>query len=321
MSIQRMGADGANQNVGNAMIQVYSKTATLLLMIGLGYWMKQAGRLGPEDTRMISDLVIHITLPCVIIKNLYGVTLSLELLAAALLGCGANLLLLVIAVLPLQKQDVQRRLAALFSVTTFNITNYAVPILSSFTGAEAMVGVFAFNLPTSIFTYAIIPTCAGIISSERQKGEMKAAYEKLIHSTPTLTCICMFLLAALHISLPQPVIQIASSISDANTFLSMLAVGSLAELSNSWKEVRSGFLLIAVRLCAVSVMAALVYNLALVEEELRRALVMALFSPAASCCPMLAFSCGYEGNQIATVNSIYLLISVGILSFMTFFLY
>lgn len=46
------------------------------------------------------------------------------------------------------------------------------------------------------------------------------------------------------------------------------------------------------------------------------ALVLALFAPAASFCLMLAVDCGYTGKQIETVNSMYLLISVGILSFL-----
>lgn len=303
------------------MFQVYSKTITLLVMIGLGYGMRRTGQLQLADTQILSKLVIHITLPCVVIKNLSEIQLSKEFFVAILLGGAANLLLLLLAFLIVRKKETQDKLAALFSLTTFNISNYAVPILSAFTDAPTIAGVFAFNLPTSIFTYAVVPTCAGIITAERQQNVGKTVFTKLLHSTPTLTCIAMFLLSALHISLPTTAIQIAASIAEANTFLSMLAVGSLIEFSHSWNNSQSVFRLIAIRFSAVVIMAILLFHLTPIDGALRCALTMALFSPAASCCPMLALSCGYRGNQIAMVNSIYLIISVGVLSLLTVLFY
>lgn len=300
------------------MDQVYSKTAALILTVGIGYWLKQTGRLSTDSSRFLSWLVLHITLPCVIVRSLSGISLSLQLLNAAVFGAAANLILLLLALLLFWRRDTQARLAALFSLTTFNITNYIVPILNPFTGPEAMAGVFAFNLPTSAFTYAIVPICAGFLSPPREKtGKAAIISKRFFHSVPTMTCIVMFLLAAVRISIPSPLLDVVKVFADANTFLAMLAAGSLVELPRSWRSSLDDMELIGIRLCIVCDMAAVLYWTAPVSPELNRSLIMALFAPAASCCPMLAIDCGYHGKQIAVVNSVYLLISVGILSFLT----
>ncbi|MCI9670950.1 MAG: hypothetical protein HFF49_05260 [Lawsonibacter sp.] len=300
------------------MDQVYSKASALILAVAIGYWLKETERFSADSPRFLSWLVLHITLPCVIIKSLSGISLSLQLLKAAVWGTAVNSVLLLLALLLFWKKDTQTRLAALFSLTTFNITNYIVPILNPFTSPTAMAGIFAFNLPTSAFTYAVVPICAGFLAPpQKVTGRVAMVLQRFFHSTPTMVCIVMFLLAAMRISIPSSMLDVVKVFADANTFLAMLVVGSLVELPRSWRNSLCEVELIGIRLCAVCGMAAALWWMAPVQPELNRALIMALFAPAASCCPILALDCGYQGKQIAAVNSMYLLISVGILSVLT----
>lgn len=300
------------------MEKVYVKTAELLTAIFLGYALKRSGHLSPQDTQTISKLVLWITLPCVIVKSLSGITLGQELAFAAAIGAAANGALLLMTWLCFGRRDSQGWMAALFSMTTFNISSFAVPVLAPFISAETMAGVLAFNLPTSIFTYAIVPSCAAL-RSETSEHSWRQAGKKLLHSTPTMTCLVMFALAALHISLPQAVVAIAGSFAGANTFLAMLAVGSLMSFSFS----NEGLQLlppITARLGTVCVLAVLI-RLLPIRSDLCSALIMSVFAPAASTMPVLALQSGYRGGSVAVTNSVYLLISVAVLSVLSTVLY
>ena len=118
------------------MEKVYFKTAELLTAIFLGYALKRSGHLSPQDTQTISKLVLWITLPCVIVKSLSGITLGQELAFAAAIGAAANGALLLMTWLCFGRRDGQGWMAALFSVTTFNISSFAVPVLAPFISAE-----------------------------------------------------------------------------------------------------------------------------------------------------------------------------------------
>lgn len=301
------------------MERVYSKTAELLTAILLGHLLKRKGLLSAHDTQTISKLVLWITLPCVIIKSLSGIVLGRELLLSAIIGAVANGTLLLVAYLIFSKRDTQGWLAALFSITTFNISSFAVPVLSPFISAETMAGVLAFNLPTSIFTYALVPSCAAL-RAEAGDHSWKQAAGKLLHSIPTMTCLVMFALAAMHISLPAGVIELAGSFAGANTFLAMLAVGSLMEFSFSAHDVRQLLPPLLSRFGTVCCLSLLICILP-ISKELRCALIMSCFAPAASTMPVLAYQSGYRGGSVAVTNSIYLLISVVVLSILSAILY
>ena len=301
------------------MEKVYFKTAELLTAIFLGYALKRSGRLSPQDTQTISKLVLWITLPCVIVKSLSGITLGRELAFAAAIGAAANGALLLMTWLCFGRRDSQGWMAALFSVTTFNISSFAVPVLVPFVSAETMAGVLAFNLPTSIFTYAIVPSCAALRSETSEHSWGKAG-KKLLHSIPTMTCLVMFVLAALHISLPQAVAAIAGSFAGANTFLAMLAVGSLMNFSFSNEGLHQLLPPITARLGTVCVLAVLI-RLLPIRSDLCSALIMSVFAPAASTMPVLALQSGYRGGSVAVTNSVYLLISVAVLSVLSTVLY
>lgn len=301
------------------MEKVYFKTAELLTAIFLGYALKRSGRLSPQDTQTISKLVLWIALPCVIVKSLSGITLGRELAFAAAIGAAANGALLLMTWLCFGRRDSQGWMAALFSVTTFNISSFAVPVLAPFVSAETMAGVLAFNLPTSIFTYAIVPSCAAL-RSETSEHSWRQAGKKLLHSIPTMTCLVMFALAALHISLPQAVVAIAGSFAGANTFLAMLAVGSLMSFSFSNEGLHQLLPPITARLGTVCVLAVLI-RLLPIRSDLCSALIMSVFAPAASTMPVLALQSGYRGGSVAVTNSVYLLISVAVLSVLSTVLY
>lgn len=304
------------------MSNVYYQTCILLLTICAGYLLRRWGILVREDARTISKLMMYVTLPCVVVKNLNGVTLTMDILAAAVIGVVVNSFFFLFAILSSRKGDRDDRVVKIFSLSSFNIGSYAIPVLSTFVSPAAMAGVLAFNYPgTALFTYGVGPTAANMVYGAQGGGSLKLLRDNLLHNVPTVTCVVMLLLSLFHIALPAPVAGVFVSVSAANSTLAMLSIGILLDLHLPRAEVRQDGAVILLRVSAAVLSALGLYFLAPVSPELRTALILVVFAPIASCGPVLALHCGYQGSRVAVVNSIYLLVSIVCMSGLTVLLY
>lgn len=304
------------------MSNVYYQTRILLLTICLGYFLRRSGVLDREDARTISKLMMYVTLPCVVVKNLNGVVLTLDILAAAVIGVLVNSFFFLMAMLSSRSGDRDDRVVKIFSFSSFNIGSYAIPVLSTFVSPAAMAGVLAFNYPgTALFTYGVGPTAASLLYGGQRGGGLKLLRDNLLHNVPTVTCVIMLAMSMLHIALPEKIAGIFVSISGANSTLAMLSIGILLDLRLPRSEAGRDTGIVLLRVGAAALSALALYFLAPVSAELKLALILVVFAPIASCGPALALHCGYQGSRVAVVNSIYLLVSIVCMSGLTVLLY
>jgi hypothetical protein len=246
----------------------------------------------------------------------------MDILAAALVGVAVNLLFFIQSMIFSRADDPEDRVVKIFSLSSFNIGSYAIPILSAFVSPQAMAGVLAFNYPgTALFTYGVAPTAASMVYGSGERRGARLLRENLLHNVPTVTCLVMLALSVFHIALPAGVAGIFSAISGANSTLAMLSIGILLELRLPKEDALHCFGIIAIRLCAAVVCAAALYFLVPISDELKRALILVVFAPIASCNPVLALHCGYQGSRVAVINSLFLLTSICCMSLLTLLLY
>lgn len=290
------------------MADIYWKTAGMVLMIGLGYFSKYKGLLTTQDAQVLSKLVIYITLPSVIVQNLNGLTMSFDMGLAVLLGILSNLLLVMVAWAMTRKGTNEMRYVYLFSLPLFNISGYAVPVAQVFLSEREVGALLLFNLPTTVFTYILVPAFVTMQCNGERHVDWRALGQQLRRSVPAMTSVFMIFLSLSGLEIPERLIQLLSGLSASNTFLAMLSIGLLFQPSYQ----RSGTVVnvVVLRLVCVSIMALTVYLGGLPFGELRSAMVLVLFAPMVSTAPAMALTHGYRGGEVALCNSCYLPISV-----------
>lgn len=159
-------------------------------------------------------------------------------------------------------------------------------------------------------------TASAAYGSRDTKSHWKQLCDTLLHNVTLLTCVFM-----LGLSLPAPLAGVCTSISGANTTLAMLSIGILLDLRLPRSELWSYGRMAAIRFGCAICCAAAIYFLAPISDKLRRAMMLTVFSPIASCGPVMALHCGYTGSWVAVMNSLYLLISIVSMSVLTMVLY
>lgn len=304
------------------MSKVYDQTVILLLTICLGYLLRKMGILTREDAGTISKIMMYVTLPCVVVKNLNGVILNIDILTAVLVGIAVNAFFFLLSILTSKKSDPDDRVVKIFSFSSFNIGSYAIPVLSTFVSSSAMAGVLAFNYPgTALFTYGVAPTAANMVYKNEQRSSLLLLRNNLLHNVPTVTCLIMLLMSCLHIALPAGAADIFIEISKANSTLAMLSIGILLDLRLPRSEFGKDMAIILIRLSAAVISALGIYCALHIPHELRSALVLVVFAPIASCNPVLALYSGYKGSRVAVINSMYLLVSIVCITVLSLALY
>lgn len=284
------------------------KAAGLALVILLGYALKRLGVFHTEDAKIVSRIIIHVTLPAALLNGFRSFQFNVSYLALIAIAAGANLLLMALGLWLSRGKDTATQALYSMNVSSYNIGCFAMPFVQSFLPAEALVAV-------SMFDAGNCPFNAGIsyaVVSARGHGERihpKFVMDKLLHSVPFMSFFILMVMALLDLRLPDWVYSMTSSIGNANTFLAMLMIGILFEVHIEQEDRRQIIQILTVRYGCNLVLAVLIWLLPL-PTFIRQVAVLAIFSPIPSVAMVYCEKCGCKPSSYGVLNSLSLVISL-----------
>jgi len=216
---------------------IINQVIILFLIMLVGLYARKKGMLNEETDKKLSDFLLNITLPCLILSS-FNYEFSQEMLVNARLIFIYSVIIhfaLIFAsgVISYKYKDGPKavlRFATIFSNCGF----MGYPVLE---GLFGKIGVFygsIFNIPFNLF---MLSYGTMLYTGKKDIRTLKAA---LKHPGIIATVIGL-LLFTFSISIPVPIYKALSSVGSMTTPLSMIIVGSmLAEIKI--KEIFSGFL-------------------------------------------------------------------------------
>ena len=284
------------------------KAAGLALMIFAGYGLKRLGVFRTEDAKVISRIVVHLTLPAALITGFRTFHFDASYLALIVIALVSNFALLGVGLLRTRGGDLATRGLYALNVSSYNIGCFVLPFVQSFLPPEALVGVSMFdagNCPVnSGVAYAIVSA-----RSSGQRVRLGFVLDKLVHSVPFMTYLTLMVLSILGITLPEPVYQVASTVGGANTFLAMVMIGMLFEVRVEREDRRLILEILAVRYGCSLAMAALVWVLPL-PLLIRQVSVLAMMAPIPSVTMVYCEKCGCKPSLYGVLNSLSIAVSL-----------
>lgn len=216
---------------------IINQVIILFLIMLVGLYARKKGMLNEETDKKLSDFLLNITLPCLILSS-FNYEFSQEMLVNARLIFIYSVIIhfaLIFAsgVISYKYKDGPKavlRFATIFSNCGF----MGYPVLE---GLFGKIGVFygsIFNIPFNLF---MLSYGTMLYTGKKDIRTLKAA---LKHPGIIATVIGL-LLFTFSVSIPVPIYKALSSVGSMTTPLSMIIVGSmLAEIK--FKEIFSGFL-------------------------------------------------------------------------------
>lgn len=277
---------------------------TVLFFMGLvGFLAVKAGKFKEEDSRIISNAVVYICSPCVII-NAFQITFTPDKLKGLLLAVGAAVLVHIILIGggkllsgPLHLNGVEKA-----SVEYSNAGNLIVPLVSSVLGEE-----WVFYTTAYIIVQTVLIWTHG--QSVIRQGQEKD-YRKILLNPNIIAIAVGFILFATGIHLPSVVGQCISGFGDMIGPASMLVVGMIiGNVNLGWVfRQKRPYLICFMRLVLFPVITILIFALSGAErlhpdaEYILMVVLLATSAPVAVMVTQLAQIHGRDARYASVIN-------------------
>jgi len=291
------------------MIAVLTKAISFMLIVAGGYVLKRVGFFKKEDFRLLSRIVLSITLPCAVISNFNGMTIDGSMLALVLLGLVANFVLILAGFLCSRKNDPADKGFRIQNTAGFNIGCFSMPYVQSFVGPVGVVTACLFDAGNSMMcnggTYAIASIAAG-----KTRARVADFIKKMLSSPAFDTYCVMLILSMLGLRVPEAITTFTGIVGSANSFMAMLMIGVGFEITLEREKLFKIVSTLVARFALTGTMAALAWFFAPFAPEVRQVLAMVLLSPVSSAAVAYTGKLENDVGTAGVVNSISIVISI-----------
>ena len=291
------------------MSAILVKAAGLALIILAGYTLKRLGVFRTEDAKVISRVVINLTLPAAFITGFRGFRFDAEYLIVIAIALVCNFLLLGVAFTITKGADIPIRALYAMNLSGYNIGTFVLPFAQSFLPTQAIVGVSMFdagNCPINCgISYALVMGR----NSGSAKNSLNMVVDKLLHSVPFMTYLLLMIKCALGLEFPEPVYTVASMVGSANSFLAMLMIGILFQVRVEKDDLRQVLQILGLRYGINLLLIALLWQTPL-SLMVRQVLALALVAPVPSVALVFCERCGCKPTVYGMISSMSIAISL-----------
>ena len=288
------------------------KPMSYVLVIMLGYLLKRAGFFGKDDHRLMSKIMVNITLPCTIIQAFDGFERDAKMFI--IVGIGFICAFMPILLMYLTTDRVEKRLRAyrMLNIGGYNIGCFSLPLVQAFFGNTGVVAACMFDTGNAIMmtggAYAMTSTLLRTGGEERESvGDVLL---KFVKSLPFDAYMMMILLAALGVKIPSVVLTLTRPAGQANAFVAMLMIGMMFEPAGDRALLRETARELVWRYLFAAASAALVFFCTPFELVVRQTLCIVCFAPLSSLAPIYTDRCHSDTALASFTNSVSIAVSL-----------
>ena len=288
------------------------KPMSYVLVIMLGYLLKRAGFFGKDDHRLMSKIMVNITLPCTIIQAFDGFERDAKMFI--IVGSGFICAFVPILLMYLTTGRVEKRLRVyrMLNIGGYNIGCFSLPLVQAFFGNTGVVAACMFDTGNAIMmtggAYAMTSTLLRTGGEERESiGDVLL---KFVKSLPFDAYMMMILLAALGVKIPSVVFTLTRPAGQANAFVAMLMIGMMFEPAGDRALLRETARELVWRYLFAAASAALVFFCTPFELVVRQTLCIVCFAPLSSLAPIYTDRCHSDTALASFTNSVSIAVSL-----------
>lgn len=302
------------------MTSIISQMAVLFLVLTLGYISNKAKILNADSNKLLSRLVLNISMPCTILSSVMSGAVTAtgsEAMTFMLYALASFAVIYAIAwPIPRLIRSPREDFGLIRFLLAFgNIAFMGYPIIQAIYGEGALFYVTLLNIPFNLLLFSV-----GIILTSGKKEKMNVK----LFLTPTLfASLISVLIFAFHIAMPKIIVDTASLVGHITTPGAMLVIGStLAEIP--FREVfgeRRIYPLVFLKLIVIPVAVWLILRLFVTDPQILGVLTVEAAMPTATAATMLSLQ--YGGNDKLASKGVFLmtLFSVATIPLLLYFLF
>ena len=296
--------------------EVLIRALGFIFIIALGYFLKIKGVVKREDAKVLSTIVMNITLPSALLTSASAIKLDAGVFIPFLLGFVMNLVMDWVGYWEARDRGIVAKSVGLVQISGYNIGTFTLPFVQAFFPAAYLVPVILFDTSNALMVLGGNFTIAANLNRKQEAMSIADIFRNLFGSIPFAVYLVAFLLAALGLQIPQPILSITSIAANANPFMAMLMLGIMVDLNLQKQDLLDLLRLLGLRL-SISLLAALGFYFFLpVSMVFRQMLIICVFSLISVVAPVYAMRLGSTSSQAANLNSLCILSNLFIMTFL-----
>ncbi|MCD8318659.1 MAG: AEC family transporter [Paraprevotella sp.] len=286
------------------------KVMAFVLIIALSYVLKRVGFFKTADFKLISNIVLKLTLPCAVISNFNRINVESSLFELVLVGVLCNLLTIGIGYLAAFNKGRNERAFNMINYSGYNIGCFTMPYIQSFLGPSGVVATCLFDAGNSLRCTGATYSMAASVARIGDRPTVALFFRRMFASIAMDVYILMVILVWLHIKLPPAVTAFTDTVGEANPFLAMVMIGVGFELHPSRKNILHVGSVLLHRYLVAAILAWLFYHYAPFSPEVRKILTLIAFAPVSAVCAIFTAKCKGDVALSCTINSLTIVLSV-----------
>lgn len=291
------------------MLDILTRAGCFVAIIVMGYVLRKINFFGEEAFKVLSKIVLKITLPAAIVTSFAGKDIDPSMFALALIGLGGGVIYMMMGYLLNVRAGKERQAFEILNTSGYNIGNFTLPFVQSFLGPVGVITTSLFDMGNACVCLGGAYSIASIV-----KGNGKFALKTILKSlTKSVAFDCYIVLAIMsfaNIPIPSAVVSFAEIIGNANAFAAMLMIGVGFKLSGEKSQIGMIIRILVVRYGIALAIALGCYFVLPLPLEIRQALVLLAFSPIASAAPAFTEELKGDVGLSSAVNSISIVCSI-----------
>ena len=291
------------------MLDVLIRAGSFTAIIVLGFLMKKLGVFKDSDFSVLSNVTLKITLPAVIITNFANKDLdpSMFILTFLAIFCGAVYILM--GFLLNLRNGKEQKAFEILNFPGYNIGCFALPFVQNFLGPAGVMATCLFDIGNGFICLGGAFSIASMVK-DGAKFSIKRIVRTLFKSIPFILYLVMPILCLTHVRIPEAVISFATIIGNANAFVAMLMLGVGFKLTANKSQIGRIIRILGIRFGIALILAITFYLLLPFSMDVRKALVLLVFSPIGSAVPAFTSEMKSDVALSSAVNSISIVCSI-----------
>jgi len=262
---------------------VFLKAGTFLFLTFLGYFIKRIGLVRKEDSRVLSKIIMNITLPCAIIASFGQANRDFSLLILPVISIVACLFMAGTGVLITRRKDDADKAYYILCLPAYNIGNFTLPFVQGLLSPNAVVGCCMFDMGNAIMCTGLDNSIAMLDQASSKNGDHHGeTFRRLLSSVSFDVYIVLLFMMLCDIPVPGTVREVTSLIGQANSIISMLMLGIMIEFRIDRKKLPKILIVLSIRICFAALLSVCMYRLLPFPQEIRKAVAICAWAPCSS---------------------------------------
>ena len=291
------------------MLDILTRAGCFIAIILLGFFLKKIGLFKDSDFSLLSKIVLKITLPAVIITNFANKELDPSMFIFTLMSILFGSVYILLGFLLNLSRSKEKRAFEILNFPGYNIGCFALPFVQTFLGPAGMIATFLFDIGNGFICLGGAFSIASMVK-DGNKFSLMRIIRTLLKSVPFVLYLIMPALCLIRVPIPGFITSLAEIVGSANTFLSMLMIGVGFKLVADKTQIGSIARVLCVRYGFAVIFALICYFLLPFSLEVRKALILLVFSPFGTAIPAFTGEMKSDVGLSSAISSIAIICSV-----------